>query len=116
MGENSYCPWFVLLTIHGRGIHNSVKVGSGCHIAEGTTVILSNAHVKGDPSKPADLKGGSIAIGNNAWIGVGVTIMRNLTIGEGATIGAGSVVTHDVAPYDVVAGVPARSIKKKGKR
>lgn len=50
-------------------------------------------------------------IGNDVWIGCHVIINRGVTIGNGACIGAGSVVTHDVPPYAVVVGVPARIIK-----
>lgn len=52
-------------------------------------------------------------IGNDVWIGANVIICRNVTIGDGAVIGAGSVVTHDVEPYTIVAGVPARLLKKR---
>lgn len=50
-------------------------------------------------------------IGNDVWIGAGVSVLRGVVVGDGAVIGAGSVVTHDVAPYEIVAGVPARHIK-----
>jgi acetyltransferase-like isoleucine patch superfamily enzyme len=53
-----------------------------------------------------------VVIGNRAWIGFNVTILRGVTIGEGAVVGACSVVTKDVAPYSVVAGNPARFIRE----
>ncbi|MGF7039428.1 CatB-related O-acetyltransferase [Mucilaginibacter lappiensis] len=52
-----------------------------------------------------------VKIGNDVWIGNNVTIMDGLSIGDGAVIGTGAVVTQNVAPYAIVAGVPAR-IKK----
>ena len=52
-------------------------------------------------------------IGNDVWVGANAVICRNVTIGDGAVIGAGSVVTHDVEPYTIVAGIPARPIKKR---
>ena len=55
---------------------------------------------------------GKIIIEKDAWIGAGAIILPNVTIGEGAVVGAGAVVTKDVLPYTVVAGVPARTIKK----
>lgn len=52
-------------------------------------------------------------IGNDVWIGAGVSICRNVTIGDGCVIGAGAVITHDLEPYSIVVGVPGRSIKKR---
>lgn len=53
-----------------------------------------------------------VHIGKNAWIGAGATILPGVTVGDNAVVGAGSVVTHDVAPDTVVAGNPARFIKR----
>lgn len=53
-----------------------------------------------------------ITIGSHAWIGARAIILKGVTIGEGAIIGAGSVVVNDVEPFTVVAGNPARFIKK----
>jgi len=52
-------------------------------------------------------------IGHDVWIGSEVMILRGVTIGHGAIIAAGAVVTHDVAPYTVVGGVPARKIRDR---
>ena len=56
---------------------------------------------------------GDMVIGNDVWIGLEATIMPGVTIGDGAIIGAKSVVTHDVEPYTIVAGNPARMVKKR---
>jgi galactoside O-acetyltransferase len=51
-------------------------------------------------------------IGNKAWIGFGTSILKGVTVGEGAVLGANAVVTRDVPPYTVVAGNPARVIRR----
>lgn len=55
----------------------------------------------------------SVEIGNRVWIGSNVTVLPGVNIGEGAVCCAGSVVTKDVAPYDVVAGIPAKKIGER---
>ncbi len=52
-----------------------------------------------------------VTIGHNVWIGHGVTILPGASIGTGAVIGAGADVSKDVAPYEIVGGVPARHLK-----
>lgn len=52
-------------------------------------------------------------IGNDVWIGCNAVICRNVTIGDGAVIAAGAIVTKDVEPYTIVAGVPAKVIKRR---
>ncbi|WP_281040324.1 MULTISPECIES: CatB-related O-acetyltransferase [unclassified Mesorhizobium] len=54
---------------------------------------------------------GPIVVGHDVWIGARAIIMSGVTIGNGAVIGAGSVVTKDVPPYAIVAGSPARIIR-----
>jgi acetyltransferase-like isoleucine patch superfamily enzyme len=51
--------------------------------------------------------------GNDVWIGAGTQLRSGITIGDGAIIGAGSVLTKDVEPYTIVGGVPARVIRKR---
>lgn len=58
------------------------------------------------PSKPSPIR-----VENNVWIGSGAILLPGVTVGEGAVVAAGAVVTKDVRPYTVVGGVPARVIK-----
>lgn len=67
-----------------------------------------DAFVTSTKNRPQKLVGD---IGNDVWIGSDVTIIRGVRIGHGAVIGAGAVVTRDVAPYEIVAGVPARTVR-----
>ena len=85
-----------------------VEVGHG--VLFGPNVVISTA---GHPTDPEIRKSGlefakPIRIGNNAWIGANVSIMPGVTIGADAIVGAGSVVTRDVAPGVTAVGVPAR--------
>ena len=52
-------------------------------------------------------------IGNDVWIGCGAIILSGVEVGDGAIIGAGAVVTKDIEPYTIVAGVPAKPIRKR---
>lgn len=54
-----------------------------------------------------------VVIGNDVWIGHGAVIVPGVTVGDGAVVGANAVVTRDVAPYMIVAGVPARVIRPR---
>lgn len=54
-----------------------------------------------------------VKIGNRAWIGPNVIILHSVTIGEGAVVAAGAVVTNDVAPFTIVGGVPAKKIGER---
>ncbi|PTE20950.1 chloramphenicol acetyltransferase [Cereibacter changlensis JA139] len=54
-----------------------------------------------------------VTTGHDVWIGHGVTILAGVTVGTGAVIGAGAVVSKDVAPYEIVGGVPARPLKRR---
>lgn len=105
-------------------------VGQFCSIAKSLNVFLIEnhrtdwvttfpfGHVFKDQLVPDAVKGhpatkGGISIGNDVWVGANVTILSGVTIGDGAILAANATVTKDVAPYEIVAGNPARSIRKR---
>lgn len=74
-------------------------------------VIENQTFIEFQNNKPQPEKLKPINIGNDVWIGNNVIIFGGLTIGDGAIIGAGAIVTHDVPPYAIVVGVPAKVLR-----
>lgn len=87
--------------IVGRYDHDYTKIGIPVRLAP----CIRDAHY--------DWKGINqwTTIGEDVWIGFGAIVMSGVTIGRGAIVAAGSVVTKDVSPYSIVAGIPARVVK-----
>ena len=104
---------------HHVTIGHGVRVHSGAFIPEysileegcwiGPCVVLTNAKYPCSPEAKKNLKGPTVRRG--AKIGANSTLLPGVVVGEGALVGAGSVVVRDVAPHTVVAGSPARFIK-----
>ena len=102
----------------------NADIGSYCSISWDVT-IGAVGHPMDHPSTHAfsyrsqfgivdaniDLGHERVKIGNDVWVGCGAIIMPGVQVGDGAVIGAGSVVTKNVAPYSIVSGVPARHMK-----
>jgi acetyltransferase-like isoleucine patch superfamily enzyme len=89
-----------------------VKIGSNCSISP-EVYILSMDH---DPQSPDFATcGGVTTIGDHVWIGARAIILGGVSIGEGAVIGAGAVVTKDIAPWRIAVGNPAREIKDRNR-
>jgi acetyltransferase-like isoleucine patch superfamily enzyme len=94
------------------GIH----VGKGCAIASSVNIYSVTNHYRQEPTAPIldnDTISAPVVIGDDVWIGAGVTILPGISVGDHAVIGAGAVVTRDVAPWMIVAGVPARELKDR---
>jgi acetyltransferase-like isoleucine patch superfamily enzyme len=123
IGEYSYGEPRIL----NWGEKATLKVGKYCSIAEGVTIVLGGEHktswittypfwvaLKEFSSFPAHSgTKGDVVIGNDVWIGLNSLILSGVSIGDGAVIGAGSVVATNVDPYAIMAGNPARLIKKR---
>lgn len=91
-----------------------IQIGKNCLIASGCRFIDHNHGVElGTPMKDQPEVSAPIHVGSDVWIGVHCVILKGVSIGEGAIIAAGSIVTKSVAPYSIVGGVPARFIRSR---
>ena len=104
---------------------SSIDVGDDVMIAWDTTIFDHASHSLRFSERASDVTGwlrgeknwsvvkmAPVRIGNKAWIGFGSIMLPGVTIGEGAVVGAGSVVTRDIPPWSVAAGNPARVIRE----
>jgi acetyltransferase-like isoleucine patch superfamily enzyme len=107
IGSNTVVNYGVLLD--GRG---GLHIGDNVSISEGC-LILSMQHDIDDPE--FCLQGGFVTIEDHVFIGSRATILPGVTVGEGAVVAAGAVASRDVAPYTVVAGVPARRVRERNR-
>jgi acetyltransferase-like isoleucine patch superfamily enzyme len=89
-----------------------VHIGNRVGIAQRVILVTQSGPTFSKVRSVVGLKVGPIVIEDDAWIGAGAIILPNVTIGQGAVVGAGAVVTKDVPPYTIVVGVPARPIKR----
>lgn len=87
-----------------------ITIGDNCFIGHNVTLATLNHDC--NPNNRATMHPKKITIGNNVWIGSDSTILPGITIEDGAIIGAGSVVTKNVLKNTIVAGNPAKIIKK----
>ncbi|MBN9312778.1 MAG: acyltransferase [Chryseobacterium sp.] len=87
--------------------YEEITIGNNVAISENFTIWDSDAHEiigNGNPTAP-------IVIGNKVWIGTNVTVLKGVTIGDGAVIAAGSLVNKDIPENCLAAGVPAKVIR-----
>jgi len=96
-------------------IEDNVLLASYVYISDhshGDYGTLLNTNPKVAPSKREIISTGPVVIGENSWIGEGVKILPNVTIGKGCIVGANAVVSRNIPNYSIAAGVPAKVIKK----
>lgn len=108
IGDNFYC---------NAGSHFLGEIEIGDDVLIGPQVIIWSRDHEYRMNIPINKQGhnnGKIIIENDVWIGAGVIILKNVKIGKGSIIGAGSVVTKSIPEYSVAVGNPCRIIKKRG--
>jgi sugar O-acyltransferase (sialic acid O-acetyltransferase NeuD family) len=89
-----------------------VKIGRGCIVNTGALVDHECCLGDGVHICPGACLAGCVAVGRYSTIGTGAVVLPRVRIGEGATVGAGAVVMKDIEPYSIVAGNPARVIRR----
>ncbi len=109
IGDNCWIGEDVLVT----GGSATIDIGRNCDIGPRVTIVSGTHHLWETPERAAGA-GFSLPIrlGDGVWIGAGATVLAGVTIGNGAMVAAGAVVAHDVEGQVVVAGVPARVVKR----
>ena len=121
------CETVPLLKVGERswiGDHNNIRasgglitIGKACLFANAVTIISCTHGMKPDIYvRDQPLVRGDIEIGDDVWIGSGVMVMPGSKIGQGAVVGAGAVVRGTIAPYEIVVGIPAKSIGSRKTR
>ncbi len=98
-------------------VHEKITIGRNVLIGGGTVMIDTDAHnldwrVRLEKDDIYEVASSPICIENNVFIGAYCIILKGVTIGEGAVIGAGSVVCKDIPPFSIAAGNPCRVIKE----
>lgn len=107
-----YCSINPYTIVYG---HGGVTIGNNVLIAGHTMIIPAN-HIFSDRNTPIGRQGCTtkgIYIEDDVWIGHACSILDGVTIGKGAVIGAGSVVTKDIPPYSIALGNPAQVVKMR---
>lgn len=100
------------LDIIDQTLSSLVTLGDRATISNRTTLVVSASPNNSKLIGFYPRKAGKIIIEDDAWIGTGAILLPGVTIGKMSVVAAGAVVTRDVPPFTVVAGVPARIIKK----
>jgi acetyltransferase-like isoleucine patch superfamily enzyme len=105
VGRNVFINQCCTLTdIGGIEIGDDVMIGPNVS-------LISSGHPLDPERRRREVTAAPITIGRNVWLGAGATVLQGVTVGDDAVVAAGAVVTRDVPPATLVAGVPARVVK-----
>lgn len=98
---------------YGTQITATASISIGAHCLFGThNLLIDNDFHRVEPERRLERPAsGPIVIEDNVWLGARVMVLKGVTIGEGSAVAAGSIVTHDVPPRSLAAGLPARVIR-----
>lgn len=128
IGKSTHIAMHQFITGHYTGcsieVGDNTVINRGCYLDGRTGIAIgNNVNVSFQcciitlqhDAKSTDFHcvAGKVCIEDHAWIGARALILSGVTIGEGAVVGAGSVVTKDIPPYAIVAGTPARKIGER---
>jgi len=107
IGENSIINRDCSLDARG-----GISIGKNVSIST-EVMLITSEHLKDDPN--FGIRDKPIVIEDYAWVGTRATILPGVTVGKGARVAAGAVVSRDVPPYIIVGGIPAKPIGERGK-
>ena len=111
IGSGTYINRYTILDAHlGLRIGRRVMIGPHCYITDANHGMNPTASIQAQAMDVA-----AVIIEDDAWLGAHVTVLAGVRIGKGAVVGAGAVVTRNVEPMTVVAGVPARLLRARAK-
>ena len=105
LGDRVAVGWFAELDARG-----GITVGNDTNISSHVKLI-TGSHDVDDPGYTADFQ--PIKVGHHCWIGTGAIVLQGVTIGDGAVVAAGAVVTKDIPKYEIWGGVPAKYIRDR---
>jgi len=111
VNSNVNIGWYSML--YGYG---GIEIGKNSLLANNVQIHSGN-HVYKDPNIPIRLQGGegkAVKIGEDVWLASYVIVLPGVSIGDGAVIGAGTIVTKDIPPYSIAVGNPAKIVGKRG--
>lgn len=115
IGDNTH----IQAGCHLKGFLRDLRIGANVQLAPHCG-LSPYAHTISDVTRPILEQGieskGDIVIEDDVWLGLSVNVLDGVTIGKGAVIGAGAVVTKSIPPYAIAAGVPARIIGRRGEK